>query len=116
MLGQFLHVPWNFEISTKKTTHIRKCEENTLWPEIWWHDAVYHETDHYRRVQSYSRDMIYKMDWTVQSPKLSYSEENSSDSDLQFPLYIDINRSNDILWLLVKFEKGFWKHLRIYCA
>ena len=31
----------------RKMTHIRKCEETTLWPEIWWHDATYHEADHY---------------------------------------------------------------------
>ena len=28
-------------------TLIRKCEEITLWPEILWHDAMYHEADHY---------------------------------------------------------------------
>ena len=26
-----------------------------------------------------------------------------------------MNRSSHILWLMVKFEKGFWKYLRIYC-
>ena len=28
-------------------TPIRKLEETTLWPEIWWHDAKYHEADYY---------------------------------------------------------------------
>ena len=28
-------------------THIGICEEITLWPRIWWHDAMYHEADHY---------------------------------------------------------------------
>ena len=49
MLGQFLHVPRNFETSMIAwdqvwaiVTHIRKCEQITSWPEIWWHDAMYH--------------------------------------------------------------------------
>ena len=29
--------------------HIRKCEEITSWPEIWWQDAVYHEVDLYSK-------------------------------------------------------------------
>ena len=28
-------------------TCIRKCEETTSWPEIWWHDAMYHEVNHH---------------------------------------------------------------------
>ena len=65
------------------------------------------------RVQSYSRD---KTDWIVQSPKLSYSRENSTDIGLKSPLYIDIRRSIQILRLMVKFEKRFGKQLRIHCA
>ena len=30
-----------------KMTHIRKFDKITLQPEIWWHDVVYHEEDHY---------------------------------------------------------------------
>ena len=30
-------------------THIKKCEEITLWPEIRWCDAVYHEVDDYMK-------------------------------------------------------------------
>ena len=65
------------------------------------------------RVQSYGRD---KTDWTVQSRKLSHSGDNSTDIGFQFPLYIDIDRSNYMLWLMAIFERGFCKHLRIYCA
>ena len=37
-----------FRLHCRKMTHInKKCKEITLWPEIWWHDAVYHEVDHY---------------------------------------------------------------------
>ena len=35
-----LHQVWGM------MTHIRKCEEITLWLENWWHDAIYHEGDH----------------------------------------------------------------------
>ena len=45
--------------------------------------------------------------------KVIYSGENSADIGLQFPLYTYINRSSHILWLLVKFEKSFWKHFCI---
>ena len=38
MIG--LHQVWGM------MTHIRKCEEITLWLDIWWHDAIYHEGDH----------------------------------------------------------------------
>ena len=31
----------------RKLTHISKCEEITLQPEIWWHDEMHHEVDHY---------------------------------------------------------------------
>ena len=65
------------------------------------------------RVQSYSRD---KTDWTVQSPKLSYSKENNPDIGLKSPLYIDIGRSIQILCLVVKFEKRFGKQRRIHGA
>ena len=64
-----------------------------------------------RRVQLYSRD---KTDWTVQSWKLSYSRENSADIDLKLPLYIYIGRSIQILWVVVKLEKRFWKQWPIY--
>ena len=44
MLGQFLHVPRKFSmIGLGQEDEIG---ENTLRPEIWWHDAVNHETDH----------------------------------------------------------------------
>ena len=48
--------------------------------------------------------------------QLSYSRENSTDIGLTFPLYIDIGRSIQMLRLVVKFEKRFWKQRRIYCA
>ena len=63
------------------------------------------------RVQSYSRD---KTDWTVQSWKLSYSRENGADIGLKFPLNKDIDKSIQILWLVVKFEKRFWKQWLMY--
>ena len=51
MLARLLRVSWKLEIFNDqvsgKMTHIRKCEEITLWPGIWWHDAMYHEDDHY---------------------------------------------------------------------
>ena len=46
MLGHFLRVPWNFEIATIDLGHDDEIEEIQLRPEIWWHDAVYHEADH----------------------------------------------------------------------
>ena len=45
-LGQFLHVPWNFEFSMIGLGQEVEIEEITLRPEIWWHDTVYHEADH----------------------------------------------------------------------
>ena len=33
---------------------------------------------------------------------------------LKFPVYIDIGRSIQILWLMVKFERSFWKQWPIY--
>ena len=39
-------------------THIiRKCEE-ILWPEIWWHDAMYHEVDYYLKWPRSANDRI----------------------------------------------------------
>ena len=32
---------------SSKPLHIRKCEKITLWPEIWWHDGMYHEGNRY---------------------------------------------------------------------
>ena len=74
---------------------IRKCK-------LWLRVAISNS----HRVQSYSRD---KMDWTMQSWKLSYSRQKSVDIGLKFPLYIDFGRSIQILWVVVKFEKRFWK-------
>ena len=67
----------------------------------------------YHRVQSYSRD---KTDWTVQSWISPYIRENSTNIGLKYPLYIDIRRSIQILWLAVKFENILCKQRRIHCA
>ena len=54
MLSQFLRVSNNLDVSMiglervrRMMTHISKCEEIISWPEIWLHDAMYHEADHY---------------------------------------------------------------------
>ena len=52
----------------------------------------------------------------MQSRKLSYSRENGTDIGLKCPLYIHIGRSIQILWLVVKFEKRFWKQRQIHCT
>ena len=44
-LGQFLRVPRNFKISWLALSQEDEIEEIRLRPEIWWHDAVYHEAD-----------------------------------------------------------------------
>ena len=33
--------PW--QTWTQNMVHLRKCEQITSWPEIWWHGAIYHE-------------------------------------------------------------------------
>ena len=41
-----LNVPQNFEIFMIGLGQEDEIEEIILQPEIWWHDAVYHEMDH----------------------------------------------------------------------
>ena len=45
-LGQFLSVPRNFEIFHDRLGSGKWNWGNHIRPEIWWHDAVYHEADH----------------------------------------------------------------------
>ena len=81
MLGQFLCVPRNFETSMIAwdqvwaiVTHIRKCEQITSWPEIWWHDAMYHvllcQCSHFflsaSRGCCRSLSILLHMDWMIQ--------------------------------------------------
>ena len=42
----FFSVPRNFEIFHDRLGQKDEIKEVTLRPEIWWHDAVYHEADH----------------------------------------------------------------------
>ena len=58
-------------------THIRKYEENALWPEIWWHDAVYHEADHCLKWPCSANVRLSDLSW----PRvLSFSEHLVNDS------------------------------------
>ena len=50
MFNNCFRIPWNLKYSMigldqvwGKMTHIRKCEEIILRPEIWWNDAIYHD-------------------------------------------------------------------------
>ena len=40
-------------------THIKKYEEITLRPEIWWHDAMYHEADYYLKWPPSANNRIF---------------------------------------------------------
>ena len=43
---EFSNFSWYAYQVHGKMINIRKYEEITLWPEIWWHDATYHEAGH----------------------------------------------------------------------
>ena len=46
MLGQFCAFHGTLKFSMIGLDQEDETEEITLWPDIWWHDAVYHKADH----------------------------------------------------------------------
>ena len=56
-----LKFPWNclWYAWTRKIIHFRKCEKITLRPEIWWHDAMYHEADHYLKWPGSAKVLVF---------------------------------------------------------
>ena len=73
MRGQFLRVPWNFfVIGLGKENEI---EEITLWPEIWWHDTLYHEADHCMKWPYSANVCIFDLGWPRVSSMLMVNLE-----------------------------------------
>ena len=51
MLGQLCVFHGTLKFSMIGLCQEDEIEEIILWPEIWWHDAVYHEMDHRTTLQ-----------------------------------------------------------------